>query len=139
MGVQTEIIIPRYVVLTRLADSWIPRASHGDVERAEAEAFRWRRIYGPARTRVAEFMVPEPADKDAGTALPVPYEEVAPAPVVVSVMPLRSRPLRSALPTGSWAAQAMNLQDAALRGLALYLGFGFANRVMDLLITLAQH
>ena len=31
------------------------------------------------------------------------------------------------------------MQVAALRGLALYLGFGFANRVMDLLITLAQH
>lgn len=137
MGVQTEIIIPRYVVLTRLADSWIPRASHGDVETAEAEAFRWRRIYGPARTRVAEFMVPEAIDRPA--ALPVPYEEVTPAPVVVSSIPRRSRSPRPALATGSWAAQAMNLQDAALRGLALYLGFGFADRVMDLLITLAQH
>lgn len=135
MGVQTEIIIPRYVVLTRLADSWIPRASHGDVERAEAEAFRWRRIYGPARTRVAEFLVPEAVGQDA--ALPVPYEEVS-APVEVIPTTIVYRP-RKALPAGSWAAQALTLQDAALRGLALYLGFGFANRVMDLLITLAQH
>lgn len=137
MGVQTEIIIPRYVVLTRLADSWIPRASHGDAETAEAEAFRWRRIYGPARTRVAEFMVPEPVHKDTGAALPVPYEEVH-APVIDMASQVIFRPRRP-LPAGSWAAQAINLQDAALRGLALYLGFGFANRVMDLLITLAQH
>jgi len=136
MGVQTEIIIPRYVVLTRLADSWIPRASHGDVERAEAEAFRWRRIYGPARTRVAEFLVPEAVDGPA--ALPVPYEEVR-APVIdMTPTPVAFRQ-RRALPAGSWVAQAINLQEAALRGLALYLGFGFANRVMDLLITLAQH
>jgi hypothetical protein len=136
MGVQTEIIIPRYVVLTRLADSWIPRASHGDVETAEAEAFRWRRIYGPARTRVAEFLVPEAVNQDA--ALPVLYEEV-PAPVFDTAhSPVAFRSRRT-LPAGSWAAQAINLQDAALRGLALYLGFGFADRVMDLLITLAQH
>lgn len=135
MGVQTEIIIPRYVVLTRLADSWIPRASHGDVETAEAEAFRWRRIYGPARTRVAEFLVPETVEKSS--ALPVPYVEVAPV-IDMTSLPAAFRP-RKALPAGSWAAQAVNLQDAALRGLALYLGFGFADRVMDLLITLAQH
>lgn len=140
MGVQTEIIIPRYVVLTRLADSWIPRASHGDVETAEAEAFRWRRIYGPARTRVAEFLVPETVDSGThpGAALPVPYEEVRAQVIDMTPAHVAFRP-RRALPAGSWADQALALQDAALRGLALYLGFGFANRVMDLLITLAQH
>lgn len=137
MGVQTEIIIPRYVVLTRLADSWIPRASHGDAETAEAEAFRWRRIYGPARTRIAEFLVPEAVDRPA--ALPVPYEEVR-APVIdMTPAPITTFRPRRPMPAGSWVEQAINLQDAALRGLALYLGFGFANRVMDLLITLAQH
>lgn len=135
MGVQTEIIIPRYVVLTRMADSWIPRASHGDAETAEAEAFRWRRIYGPAHTRVAEFMVSEPVRGGGGSNLPMPYE----APfVTVTAEPIRkSLALKSA---GGWSlpAQALSLQDAALRGLALYLGFGFANRVMELLILLAQ-
>ena len=60
MGAHVEIVAPRYVVLTRLADSWIPRAAHADPDRAELEAFRWRRIYGPGRTRVAEYWVPGP-------------------------------------------------------------------------------
>ncbi|MCW0236400.1 MAG: hypothetical protein OJJ21_22570 [Ferrovibrio sp.] len=123
MGVQTEIIIPRYVVLTRLADSWIPRASHGDVERAEAEAFRWRRIYGPDRTRVAEFLIPE----EVQASVPMPVT------VTVSAVPLTSA-RRHSMPDKYQA-----WRDAGLRALALYLGFGFATRAMDLLILLAQH
>jgi len=122
MGVQTEIIIPRYVVMTRLADSWIPRASHGDAERAEAEAFRWRRIYGPDRTRVAEFLIPEEID--------TPVHDV----VTVTATPIGPR---SAPRTGSDTYQAW--REAGLRALALYLGFGFATRAVDLLIILAQH
>lgn len=123
MGVQTEIIIPRYVVLTRLADSWIPRASHGDAERAEAEAFRWRRIYGPDRTRVAEFLIPEEVRSSASM----------PVTVTVSAVPLT--PARRDAVADKYQAW----RDAGLRALALYLGFGFATRAMDLLILLAQH
>lgn len=124
MGIQTEIIIPRYVVLTRLADSWIPRASHGDAERAEAEAFRWRRIYGPDRTRVAEFMVPETVHEPQA-----PYQPVT---VTVQAVPLRRSARTTADRYEAW-------REAGLRALALYLGFGFATRAMDLLILLAQH
>lgn len=129
MGVQTEIVIPRYVVLTRLADSWIPRASHGDVERAEAEAFRWRRIYGPGRTRVEEFLIPET----------VPYATALPAPITVSAEPMPFRQPRRHRARAATADAYMAWYDAGLRALTLYLGFGFANRVMELLILLAQH
>lgn len=122
MGVQTEIIIPRYVVMTRLADSWIPRASHGDAERAEAEAFRWRRIYGPDRTRVAEFLVPEETTS--------PVHEV----VTVTAVPVMSRASNRIAPDKYHA-----WREAGLRALALYLGFGLATRAVDLLIVLAQH
>ena len=124
MGIQTEIIIPRYVVLTRLADSWIPRASHGDAERAEAEAFRWRRIYGPDRTRVAEYLVPEAVHEEQPA-----YQQ----PLTITVQPVPLR--RSARPLDRYEPW----RDAGLRALALYLGFGFATRAMDLLILLAQH
>ncbi|PJI37786.1 hypothetical protein [Ferrovibrio sp.] len=122
MGVQTEIIIPRYVVMTRLADSWIPRASHGDAERAEAEAFRWRRIYGPDRTRVAEFLVPEEIDTPS-------YEAVT-----VTAVPLVPR-ASSKMASDKYHAW----REAGLRALALYLGFGFATRAVDLLIILVEH
>lgn len=122
MGVQTEIIIPRYVVMTRLADSWIPRASHGDAERAEAEAFRWRRIYGPDRTRVAEYLVPEEISS--------PVHEA----VTVAAVPVVSRSSSRLVPDKyhAWC-------EAGLRALALYLGFGLATRTVDLLIILVQH
>lgn len=122
MGVQTEIIIPRYVVMTRLADSWIPRASHGDAERAEAEAFRWRRIYGPARTRVAEYLVPEDIDRPPDDAVTV---------TAVPIVP-RFSPRTAPDKYRAW-------REAGLRALALYLGFGLATRAVDLLIILAQH
>ena len=123
MGVQTEIIIPRYVVMTRLADSWIPRASHGDAERAEAEAFRWRRIYGPDRTRVAEYLVPEEIDTLS------PRETVT-----VSAVPIVPRRSSRMMPDKYHA-----WREAGLRALALYLGFGLATRAVDLLIVLVQH
>lgn len=122
MGVQTEIIIPRYVVMTRLADSWIPRASHGDAERAEAEAFRWRRIYGPDRTRVAEYLVPEEIEYSGHQAVTV---------TAVPVIPRVSRRMTHDR-YHAWL-------EAGLRALALYLGFGLATRAVDLLIILAQH
>lgn len=122
MGVQAEIIIPRYVVMTRLADSWIPRASHGDAERAEAEAFRWRRIYGPDRTRVAEFLVPDDTDR--------PIREA----VTVTAVPIVPR-ASPRVPPDKYQAW----REAGLRALALYLGFGLATRAVDLLIILVQH
>lgn len=136
MGVQTEIVIPRYVVLTKLADSWIPRASVEDVDSAEAEAFRWRRIYGPGRTRVAEYLATEPVRRNLPAVIDMPTITVSAEPVNNGFsMPQR----RYAPSAGTWQAQAITLHDAALRGLALYLGFGFANRAMELLIILAQH
>ncbi len=116
MGAHVEIVAPRYVVLTRLADSWIPRAAHADPDHAEREAFRWRRIYGPGRTRVAEYWVPEQP-----RALPADH------PIDVDIAPA---PLRAAAPDCS----CLSWRDAALRAFALYLGFMLANRAMELLI-----
>jgi hypothetical protein len=126
MGLQAEIVVPRYVVMTRLADSWIPRALHADPDNAEADAFRWRRIYGPRRTRIAEYWV-----QDAVPAAPRQQLPALPPPLTVEVGPVRPAPLsrRSAAPL-SW-------QDAALRAFALYLIFSLANRALELLIVLA--
>lgn len=119
MGAHVEIVAPRYVVLTRLADSWIPRAALADAERAEIEAFRWRRIYGPGRTRVAEYWIPEPSRVASNEpVLDVPSVPVATARAV------------KAAP----ACNCLSWQDAALRAFGLYLGFMLANRAMELLI-----
>lgn len=123
MGMQAEIVVPRYVVLTRMADSWIPRASLSNADSAEAEAFRWRRIYGPARTKVAEYLVPERASPDPITVPALPVE-------------LAETPIRYIRATAAAGSQ-IGWYDAALRAMALYLGFGFANRAMELLILLA--
>ncbi|MFC3677487.1 hypothetical protein [Ferrovibrio xuzhouensis] len=110
--------------MTRLADSWIPRAFHADPDNAEAEAFRWRRIYGPRRTRIAEYWVqdrPEPA-----SALPA-----LPPPITVEVGPVQPAILPRTV------ARPLSWQDAALRAFALYLVFSLANRALELLILLA--
>lgn len=124
MGMQAEIVVPRYVVLTRMADSWIPRASLSNADSAEAEAFRWRRIYGPARTRVAEYLIPERASLEPITVPALPVETAKAA----------TRYIRTSAP----ACDHIGWYDAGLRALALYLGFGFANRTMELLILLAM-
>lgn len=121
MGAHAEIVVPRYVVLTRLADSWIPRASHADPDTAEADAFRWRRIYGPSHTRVAQFWVPERPHHHHATVPPV-------APPTSSVAAITGKPNCECL---SW-------RDAALRAFGLYLGFCLANRTLELLILLAS-
>jgi hypothetical protein len=123
MGMQAEIVVPRYVVLTRMADSWIPRASLSTADSAEAEAFRWRRIYGPARTKVAEYLISERASPDPITVPALPVE-------------LAETPIRYIRATAA-AGGHIGWYDAALRAMALYLGFGFANRAMELLILLA--
>jgi hypothetical protein len=121
MGLQAEIVVPRYVVMTRLADSWIPRALHADPDHAEADAFRWRRIYGPRRTRIAEYWVNDnqPAAEPAPAQPPITVEVGAVRP---AMLPRAARPL-------TW-------QDAALRAFALYLVFSLANRALELLILL---
>lgn len=117
MGAHVEIVAPRYVVLTRLADSWIPRAAHADPDRAEMDAFRWRRIYGPGRTKVAEYWIPElPRSAAAAESLPV--------------IDAITAPVRSA----AVDCTCLSWSDAALRAFALYLGFTLANRIMELLI-----
>lgn len=119
MGAHVEIVAPRYVVLTRLADSWIPRAAHADAERAEMEAFRWRRIYGPGRTRIAEYWIPE-------------QSRLAPNEPALDVA---STPVAAARPTTTVPdCTCLSWRDAALRAFALYLGFMLANRAMELLI-----
>ncbi|HEX6959780.1 MAG TPA: hypothetical protein VF194_17485 [Ferrovibrio sp.] len=118
MGIHAEIVVPRYVVLTRLADSWIPRASHADPENAEAEAFRWRRIYGPRQTRVAELWVPEQQPETQQT--PAPSDQF-------------HQPVASARP-----CHCLPWRDAALRAFALYLCYNLAGRALDLLILLAS-
>lgn len=121
MGAQVEIIVPRYVVLTQLAGSWIPRASHGDAETAEAEAFRWRRIYGPSRTRVAEYLVSDTQMR----------EPVAPARPLFP--PPTTAPRAAVTPCACppW-------HGTVLRVFALYLVFGLVNRSLELFILLAQ-
>ena len=116
MGAHVEIVAPRYVVLTRLADSWIPRAAHADPDRAELDAFRWRRIYGPGRTRVAEYWIPEQTSA-------LPAERI----IEAAAVPVPPRTAASDCTCLSW-------RDAALRAFALYLGFMLANRAMELLI-----
>ena len=115
MGAHVEIVAPRYVVLTRLADSWIPRATHADPDRAEREAFRWRRIYGPGHTKVAEYWIPE-------------QPRVLSSEPVIDVVSLPAR----AAPASD--CTCLPWRDAALRAFALYLGFMLANRAMELLI-----
>ena len=128
MGLQAEIVVPRYVVMTQLADSWIPRAFHADPANAEAEAFRWRRIYGPRRTRVAEYWV---QDRPETEMLPVPALPANTNAVDVEVAPIR----QAILPRPS---RMLTWQDAALRAFALYLLFSLANRALELLILLAS-
>lgn len=126
MGLQAEIVVPRYVVMTRLADSWIPRAFHADPDNAEVDAFRWRRIYGPRRTRIAEYWV-----QDRPPALPpARLSDPGPVPITVEVGPLPAAALQRSYRPLSW-------QDAALRAFALYLVFSLANKVLELLIVLA--
>ncbi|WP_298727924.1 hypothetical protein [uncultured Ferrovibrio sp.] len=131
MGAHAEIVVPRYVVLTRLADSWIPRASHANPETAEAEAFRWRRIYGPAHTRVAEYWVPERPHHRVATAAPT----TLPAPLNLSATDL---PVVSAtvLPVAA-KCDCLPWRETALRAFGLYLGFCLADRALELLILLA--
>ncbi|WP_341703593.1 hypothetical protein [Ferrovibrio sp.] len=121
MGLQAEIVVPRYVVLTQLADSWIPRASHGDADSAEAEAFRWRRIYGPRRTRVAEYWIPQQEP-----------EEHRPAVTDVIAETITALPA-----AGPQPCHCPTWREAALRAFALYLGFSLANKGLELLILLA--
>lgn len=118
MAVHAEIVVPRYVVLTRLADSWIPRASLSDPENAEAEAFRWRRIYGPNKTRIAELWVPEQQ--------PLPDTQQTPA-AAEQFHAIAPRPCHCI----SW-------REAALRAFVLYLGYSLAGRALDLFILLAS-
>jgi len=138
----------RYAVLTRLGDSWIFRAALGDRESAEAEAFRWRRIYGPGRTLIAslgQFSEAKPGiSQTASAGLPlvidVEAEAVAmpppaanddirlPAPLLFSQA--QGKPQASKPKAGQGGH--LGWGETLLRALALYLGYLLANRLIDL-------
>lgn len=119
MAVHAELVAPRYVVLTRLADSWIPRAALADPDNAEMEAFRWRRIYGPRHTRIAQLWLAE--EQPA---------QPAPSGPVIDVTPLPLSHARKECTCLGW-------RELALRIFTLYLGFSLANDALELLIVLA--
>ncbi len=137
----------RYAVLTRLGDSWIFRAALGDREAAEAEAFRWRRIYGPGRTLIAslgQFSEAKPAvSRAAPAALPVVIdveaEAVMPPPAanddIRQPTPALTVDSRKAVKTDRrqrHAGKPLGWGETLLRALALYLGYLLANRLIDL-------
>ncbi len=143
----------RYIVLTRLGDSWILRAAHEDAEAAEAEAFRWRRIYGRDRTRIAAWgntapelplhspapttlpalplaiidVTPEPANDLAGSDIPASI--ATPAPARPARHRQRKRRDRSQNAPLGWG-------ETLLRALVLYFAYSIANRLIDLAILM---
>lgn len=123
MAAEAEIVSQRYAVLTKLADSWILRAEHDDAERAEAEAFRWRRIYGPGRTRIAEYWAAQDSPARVRSFEPVPLAANDPTPPRPAPRP---------------AAAPLNWPGACLRGLVLYFAWQLANRLIDLAILLHE-
>lgn len=160
MGYAADMPNSRYIVLTRLGDSWILRAAHDDPEAAEAEAFRWRRIYGPERTRIAARgeAQAEAADK-APTQLaatrPIPTrlaaEPIANLPAIIDVTPepandtaYTPQPRQFAAPLKRKARPAprrrhdkpLGWGETLLRALMLYFAYSLANRLIDLAILM---
>lgn len=140
----------RFAVLTRLGDSWIFRAATSDRDAAEAEAFRWRRIYGPGRTLIASLGQFSEAKPSASNLPALPLVIDVEAEAVVSPPPAanddgrlpaslpaawqvrRDRRLAakpSAKPLGP--AKPLGWGETLLRALALYLGYLLANRLID--------
>lgn len=140
-----------YIVLTQLGDSWILRAAHGDMEAAQAEAFRWRRIYGPERTRIAAVnqgaspsAQPEAMPAETISNLPViidvvpePANDIAaaspPMPPPASRQPGRARAQRKA---GRPIGRPLGWGETLLRALLLYFVYSLANRLIDLAILM---
>lgn len=146
----------RYAVLTRLGDSWIFRAALGDRESAEAEAFRWRRIYGPGRTLIASLGqfsdMRDTASSPAASPLVIDVEAEAVAPPPAANDDIRPPALLAARLPSPLSVQAFSQSGAVaqmpnrrrqsrgnlgwgetlLRALALYLGYLLANRLIDL-------
>jgi|GEM_PF-1934291 len=138
----------RYVVLTQLGDSWILRAAHEDHDSAEAEAFRWRRIYGPGRTRIAAW-AGQAAITTEGieeAAEPIPnlpaIIDVTPEPandIAYSLHPRekpqvmgRAAPPRQRRKRG----KPLGWGETFLRALMLYFAYSLANRLIDLAILM---
>lgn len=146
----------RYLVLTRLGDSWILRAAHEELEGAEAEAFRWRRIYGPNHTLVATRNRPSrrppllPAVIDVVAEVVEPEKRHSPAndaeaPPFSGAKATRRRRQQAraghAEPPGAdrrreKTPHALGLGETFLRALTLYLGYQLANRLLDLAFAL---
>jgi len=126
MMAQTDAALARYIVLTRLGDSWILRAAVEDIDSAESEAFRWRRIYGPRHTMVAtcgrhpapRSLLPMVIDVEAESVIPPDQRPTTPA--------------RRIDRTPKSSPAALGLGETCLRALSLYLGYLLATRVVDL-------
>ncbi|WP_428246993.1 hypothetical protein [Ferrovibrio sp.] len=135
-----------YIVLTQLGDSWILRAAHGDMEAAQAEAFRWRRIYGPERTRIAAVN-----QGASASVLPdaTPVETISNLPVIIDVVPepanditgatppkpaISKPPRRTAVPRKT--GRPLGWGETLLRALLLYFVYSLANRLIDLAILM---
>lgn len=156
MGYAADMPNSRYIVLTRLGDSWILRAAHDDPEAAEAEAFRWRRIYGPERTRIAargetrRDLPAEPTHPPTRlVAEPVPnLPAIIPAIIDVTPEPANDtaytlQPRQAAAPRRQKARPAPRRHDKSLgwgetllRALMLYFAYSLANRLIDLAILI---
>lgn len=126
MMAQTDAALARYIVLTRLGDSWILRAAVEDMDSAESEAFRWRRIYGPRHTMVATCGRDSPPRGLLPMVIDVEAESVTPpAPAPTAPVGRTDRAPKS--PPAS-----LGLGETCLRALSLYLGYMLAIRVIDL-------
>ncbi len=156
MGYAADMPNSRYIVLTRLGDSWILRAAHDDPEAAEAEAFRWRRIYGPERTRIAargETRGESPAEPAPPptrlVAEPVPnlpaiipaIIDVTPEPANDTAYTLQPRQVaaprrRKARPASRRHDKSLGWGETLLRALMLYFAYSLANRLIDLAILI---
>ncbi len=138
----------RYVVLTRLGDSWILRAAHENQDSAEAEAFRWRRIYGPGRTRIAAWAGQATI---AAEAIDEVAEPVPNLPAIIDVTPEpandiayslhargttqeKNRPSRQR--RRKTAGIPLGWGETLLRALMLYFAYSLANRLIDLAILM---
>ena len=141
MAKPAEISGPNYVVLTRLGDSWILRAAHESLESAENEAFRWRRIYGPGRTRIAACPprgpeAPYPADPVIIDVKAEPANDLGPGPSrqALALAPAKAPPRATSAREPRRQEHRLDIGETLLRALVIYVGYSLASKLIDLAI-----
>jgi len=145
-----------FIVLTQLDRRLMLPAAPAAAEAAQAEAFRWRRIYGPERTRIAA--VNQGGSQDQ--AQPVPPEATPVAtlpitnlPVIIDVVPEPANDIAGAMPkpmprpaksqqrrrtsaSPREASRPLGWGETLLRALMLYFAYSLVNRLLDLAILM---